>query len=410
MKYVGYKVLVLALATGVATASAQDFYAWNRVQPVSPVAGIPPQYRMAGLEAQPASIQHAGGPSLDGPNCGPPVSTPSCGYPAGTVCRRPGWFLSAEYLGWRTHRPFRPYVGLNTTGSFDPNEDTVVELEDAVFDWDPGFRVNFGHVFDSGWDVGFTYTYFSNGGSAFTDDSLARLLPLEAHPGFIASSVSLGTSPGVEEAAASLQLDYNTYDLELGRSFCICCSLVGRAFGGVRGAQIDENTNYHYDNIDSGTGLVIASDEVTHSSEMDGWGLRGGGSLNWNIGGSCHWSLYSRTALSLLLADFTNRRTEVIFDTDPLSTFQGSLVATSEFYDVVPVMEMAAGIRYERERFWVAAGYEFSTWFNMVNDVRFVDDTNQANPIAQQSETQVIVLDRGNISFDGFFLQAGFVY
>jgi len=46
----------------------------------------------------------------------------------------------------------------------------------------------------------------------------------------------------------------------------------------------------------------------------------------------------------------------------------------------------------------------------MVNDLQFAADTNPPNPIAQQTETQVLVIDRGNISFDGLFASVGFVF
>jgi|TARA_B100000809_G_scaffold65654_1_gene62300 hypothetical protein len=58
----------------------------------------------------------------------------------------------------------------------------------------------------------------------------------------------------------------------------------------------------------------------------------------------------------------------------------------------------------------MAVGYEFTSWSNMVNDLQFAEDTNPPNPIAQQTETQVLVIDRGNISFDGLFASVGFVF
>ncbi|NQT11715.1 MAG: hypothetical protein HQ582_03130 [Planctomycetes bacterium] len=404
MKYAYCGVVILAFMTSAATAALPHYFAPDRVSAVWRQGEPSLRPPVSETDMRLASVDGVGGLSSD-PWCSEPVV--GCAYPPRNSCSCPGWFVSAEYLYWRTSRSCRPYVGLNSTGGFDPNENTVVELEGADFDRDSGFRASFGRGFGSCWDVALTYSYFSNDGSAFADDSDARLLPLQAHPGWIAASVSLSTSPGVEEATAALGLDYNTYDLEMGRRFSLCDSLTGRAFAGVRGAQIDQDSVYGYFNIDSGTGAVNAYDRVTQRSEMHGWGFRTGGSLNWNVRGSCRWSLFSRTAVSLLLAETTNTRTEVIYDTDPLSALQGRLVATGECNDVVPALELAIGVRYDHDQFWLAAGYEFSTWFNMVNDIRFAEDTNPGDPSSQQPETQVIAVDRGSISFDGLFATAG---
>ena len=71
---------------------------------------------------------------------------------------------------------------------------------------------------------------------------------------------------------------------------------------------------------------------------------------------------------------------------------------------VVPQAELAIGLRYARGPFFATAGYEITHWFNMYQhfDVPGWDDIDGL--------TSPVRADRGDLSLDGLFLNAGFTF
>ena len=50
-----------------------------------------------------------------------------------------------------------------------------------------------------------------------------------------------------------------------------------------------------------------------------------------------------------------------------MGTRNGGLTTnvTDRYYQTVPVMEVAAGVNWQRDRLTLQAGYELATWFNL---------------------------------------------
>jgi len=90
----------------------------------------------------------------------------------------------------------------------------VFEGENVAFDWDTGFRVGVGHVFECDcWDVQLYYTWFRSHGSK-TIPKKDEIIFTQFFAGFLKEDLA-------ESAKIKLSLKYNMFDGQLGRNFCL---------------------------------------------------------------------------------------------------------------------------------------------------------------------------------------------
>ena len=73
------------------------------------------------------------------------------------------------------------------------------------------------------------------------------------------------------------------------------------------------------------------------------------------------------------------------------------------YQTVTPVLEMAAGMRYDLGPFFFMSGYEFANWFNLNQQAQVlgyddIDDNGSTYNLAG-----------GDVSFDGFFFRVGYI-
>lgn len=331
----------------------------------------------------------------------------ACGVPGG--CGKPGccpsaWcagmYFSGEYLNWRPRTSVRPFAVVPV----DVGQNTIdLELLDSSLDRDSGFRVEGGYITAGGWQIGFVYTRLETEGGLEVGqlgDDTFELIPQDIDLDLLDFNENL-IADGVANFAAEFQeLTYNVYDLEVGRNFRPDCkpNLIVRGFGGLRWARIDRDSLTTFSAYDVGTDIQDF-DDIFRSTRMDGWGLRMGGSVNWAVGGSgVH--VFARGAMALMLADFEISRAELAFN--DFTGFTDATVLDERVLDVVPVLEIAAGLRYTCGCFFFSAGYEFTNWFNMVNDPIITNDgpAGSGAPLRLQ-------IDRGDLSLEGFFASGG---
>src|SRR5437762_1339569 len=167
-------------------------------EPPHTVEDVPPPE----LAARPATI-------LDGPRAR--RSSPSA------------FLASAEYL------LMRPYRRPSDFAIFDPFNNLTPEgrIESVNYDLSSGFRIGLGYrAACSAWETMFTYTYLHAGGDrlVIAPDG-AVVYPTLTRPGLIDT---------VLQAAGNVNLDYNLYDLESARRFCIDDTFALRLGFGVR--------------------------------------------------------------------------------------------------------------------------------------------------------------------------------
>jgi hypothetical protein len=121
-------------------------------------------------------------------------------------------------------------------------EHTSFSAENVQFDWDPGFRVGFGHKLDEqSWDVKLYWTHFrtSQDASVSVGNSQTGAVIPEFFSGLVSSVVD--NIPLFNQGSVDWNLTYNTIDLELGRRFAVSESAWLRPSLGIKTAIIQQD-------------------------------------------------------------------------------------------------------------------------------------------------------------------------
>lgn len=372
--------------------------------------------RIDQIEAQLAAVQQQLG-TTDFDNRGSrPCGCNACragGYSCSYAVRC-GWHLEFENFVWKTRRAATPYAGSSTPlpGAGDPGlfagSQSIVDRA-TTFGEDWGFRVGLRYVAPSAWDVGAEYTYFrTNGASQFgsigddLDNVHANVLDRNLADNIVLNGVF--DDGLVDFASERIDLQYDVVDIHIGKSLGLAPGFVTRPFAGVRLAWIEQQSDVRYQNLEplvlGGPPIDLDTADIHRSVAMDAGGLRIGNESYWSPWrGSL--SLFSRVALSMLYAEFSATRIDDYFNES--LALRGINRYSSGFHSVVPVLELAAGARYDRGPFFLQGGYEFANWFNLNQQVEVIgwDDID--------AQTSVYGFDGGDLSFDGWFIRAGIV-
>lgn len=234
-----------------------------------------------------------------------------------------------------------------------------------------------GYRFPSRWDVTWNYTYFHTAGQAADASTPGRqvLIPGPADANFPVGS-----------ASATSSFNYNVHDFEIGRWVSLSDAIDVRFFGSFRWAKIESDFDVSY----SAVGGMLCNNGIAGTkSEMDAYGIRLGTEYRWWLGAT-HLSLIGRAAGSVLAGDF---RTELT-----TSDFAGDddvFIKERRDMQAVPVLDVAAGMAWQRDCWEVSAGYELAAWFNQsATPGLFYGDPNSY----------------GTILLDGLFARVGYKY
>jgi hypothetical protein len=259
-------------------------------------------------------------------------------------------FTSVEYLLMRPRRSDLDYA---IADPLRRNHAPDGDLEHLDYPTRSGLRVGAGVRLDGGWEAGFAYTFLHSA----ADGSLT------APPGgtLYASLTRPGLIDEAGIAAAHASLTYNVFDIQFARKFALDRTFSVSVLSGTRFASIDQGFSSGYDGIDAHRA------EVQTSSRFRGAGLFLGGQGDWAVGRGL--SLYGRARGALMFGDVHSRLTE---------TDNGGLTSNADvgddFRQVVPVVELAAGVAWQYRGLRVSAGYEAANWFNLVSRPVFVND------------------------------------
>jgi hypothetical protein len=349
---------VLALAVG-SEAAAQQPYSPNSLpnQPAaSPLgeAALPPPLDSSWLanQAGPASANQAPAENV--------------AVPGGMAGESNGWlsglFFDGSYLYLKPHSQAMDYAIANS-GSTDVPDGTVVSRD---WSWRSAMRVGLGYRLPGQpWSVGVYYTYLhdATSGSVAAPDG-GFLFATLTHPGTVAE---------VQTASAATSLNYNVYDVEVGRWWACSKSFAVRAFGGGRFAHIDQNFNAFYDGGDAN------QDVVARSLHFNGGGFRAGADFVQNL----FWGLsfFGRASGALVAGEFHSTLDE--------TNNAGATILThfvDRFEKVVPVADLTMGVGWQYHNLRLTAGYTYINWFGLVNVPTFVDDAHQGKLVRQTSD------------------------
>lgn len=288
----------------------------------------------------------------------------------------PGLGASFEVVYMRPSRSALDYAIIDTNTDTDPQG----SYDSIHPDYSAGLRYGLAYTFETGTDLHAQYMTLDTHDSASAEAPPGgRLWGTWTHP-------DMGST--FDSAEARYDLDYDVFDLGLGKKFTVGDDLGLRVDAGLRYARIDQNLNIAYLQ-----GATIFNVEDTNT--FTGWGPRLGLGADWQMGHG--FNLFGSAAGSLLLGDF-----DLALLTASGTTEYGRIKDTVD-NRVVPVVEMRAGIGYAYKLangmyVGAKAGYEWQNWFNMVMAQRFADD------IADQ----IVTTDTTDLSLDGFFLE-GFI-
>lgn len=293
----------------------------------------------------------------------------------------PGWFASADFLHWKPRQRGMDFAILDPDGGSISGSIESLELESQ-----PGIRVNVGRLFKSGWDVSVTYTNFHSEDSKALAASNG-VFPTVIHP--LVPWAAAGVATTVDAASARAVLDMDDFNVEAGYWFFPYNAISVRLFGGFRGATVGQNFAATYTNT-----TVPEVSQLLHNVQMDGLGIRLGGETHWYV--SDNISLFGRAAGSVLVGDF---------HTSHLNTFGPASITnvTDDYYQTVPIIEMAAGVSWQRKQLTVQAGYELATWFNMGDRLAF-NGTRSAGGLLPGNLGLTSVASN-DLGLDGFFFR-----
>ena len=293
-----------------------------------------------------------------------------------------GFYASADWLEWKARRRDMDFVIV------DPNTDARVEGEqkNVNYNRNSGARVALGYHLDSLWDCSLTYqTYGTNGRLLVNQPNGGSLWGTRLHPDSIIGD-RFSTS-----AEGSASLDYDVLDFMLSRRFTMDRSqqVDFTLFGGFRYAMIDQTLGINY--IDANN---VRSAVISDTIKLDGYGIRAGGNLQWNVFGG--FSVFGQGALSVLAA----RSNAHYVETDYGTTTYDMVNVTETYYQAVPVIETALGVAYRRGGWEVAGGYEMALWGNVGERRDFGDDVDE----------QKFSNSSSDLLLDGFFLRLAYNY
>jgi hypothetical protein len=376
-------LLVIASCFCAASALAQDQPPLAPGNPDS-LLGRRPSYaqgwmsygdRLDNLETELAIYRDGGVPlehdMLVGDETDSGDACPHCKSDCQCVC--PGAFFSADYLNWKPRRR-----GLDFAIA-DPDTDIHVEgrVESLELESKSGLRTTFGYLTASRWDVAFTYTYFhSRDERSLTAPSGSTLWAMRTHPDALDSNEA-------DSAAADATLKLHLYDLEAGRWFHPVQSSSLRLFGGIRLATIDQQWAIDY----QGGNTLFNGHHIGQNTSMEGFGLRAGGEAHWYL--RRRLSAFGRLAGSVLLGNFSSSyEEENSQDVD----------IVDEYFQTVPVTEVALGVNWHGGWLTVQAGYELAAWLNMSERVNFHGDGGFANESSLSNGSN-------DLGLDGYFIR-----
>jgi len=210
------------------------------------------------------------------------------------------------------------------------------------FDFEFGFKAGIGYHFDTkGWDLNALYTYCN-----WDDTDLAG-----GAKGVIYAPSPVSPLPieyaGYASVKSTYEIGYQTVELALSKGFFINQYTSITPFYGVKAAWINHLPNTIAQIVLLSDLDTVLGDENSHQSEkMRGLGPMGGFDFNWYF---CDgWSLYTKTAASLIFASLRSSASTIgaLADDNQTLTRREIGASTSKQY-VTTNLFMSLGLSYE---------------------------------------------------------------
>ncbi|NGX38344.1 MAG: hypothetical protein K1000chlam2_01517 [Chlamydiae bacterium] len=322
------------------------------------------------------------------------------------------------------------FIGNNNVAPFQVAPRTFKWMEES---WDPGVRVGLGFSESrDGWDLFFTWTYFhtEKRQSISVKDNFslsANNFPLEES--LISPWVTPELSPGTSNVLdffnvikAKWRLNFNVFDLELGRNYWLSPCFSMRPYIGLRGGWTKTLfTNQPILDLIVGPTEIFGIHDIPFTNHFWGAGLLGGFQPNWHFG--CGFSLFGNADLALLWGRFESKRKEtaIITITSPSTSLDEREPlgeSKSEFSQMQAIIDLGIGLRWEstyccdRYRFALDLGWEHHIWFDHNHRMQLRGQFEQDNVVGSQNGVSFVDFDEtyGNLTLAGLTVRARFEF
>jgi hypothetical protein len=276
--------------------------------------------------------------------------------------------VTADYLYWRAHEDGLAYAltGLGTVGppAIPPTEQG--EVADIDEEWNSGYRVGVNYLFPClCWDLALNYTHIDCDSSDRTDvpgtGAASSLWVVFGPP-------ATGSATLAPIATADWNLHFQTFDLEIGRSFCWGNSFIFRTFGGIETIWTKDRYDIAYLSPPDAFAQFIH-----HKQNFCGTGPRIGLNNLWNVF-KCL-GLFADGSFSLVYGHYEVTRE------DTLSIPAGTSTPVNtrySFHSLRPVFDFKVGVMAETRFFnclrtYVKVAYETLLFLNHNQFLKFYD-------------------------------------
>ncbi|HLA83302.1 MAG TPA: Lpg1974 family pore-forming outer membrane protein [Thermoguttaceae bacterium] len=251
-------------------------------------------------------------------------------------------------------------------------EGSSFSAENVPFDWNPGFRVGFGHEWnEQSWDIKLYWTYFrtSQDASVSVADTTHNAVVPEFFSGFV-GGVGL-----FSQGSLDWRLAYNTIDLEIGRRFALGESAWIRPSMGLKTAFLQQDVHLNFARPDAEEPLLSVSAEENITHDFWGIGPSFGVSGGWRLPRCARLSLVGSFAADLLFGQWNVNdeytRTDLL---PPIETYGAFTTSMTDSYLGTPVLRYYLGLEWAHQgQVAVSArvGYELQWWANQQRMLAF---------------------------------------
>lgn len=295
-----------------------------------------------------------------------------------------GPYFDLEFLWWRAVEDGIDYAWLSDAS--DPSVGANMHVQGQDFEFDPGYRIGLGYNFGyDDWDLYIVYTWLYTypktsltGTKVAGNGSVLGLFSLLPNNG---GSLQL---IGFERARnVSWQMQFNAWDLELGRHFYVGEHLALKPVTGIKGALIRQHLRANYDNADyprqGRDGPEFSNVQARGKTRWWGVGPKAGMHGQWELFSG--FSVIGNIQAALLYGEFHIRTSANAVDdrTDNTGQNRGGRFR-DDFYRLRPMAALMLGLEWGRclwdwMFFSMHVGWEGQYWQQQMEFINFKDIT-----------------------------------
>lgn len=303
----------------------------------------------------------------------------------------PSLFLKGDFLYWKAEIAGLYYAHDcqvdDTEGQDIVFESEIGNLKKIKTNWDPGLELLIGYLFPyDNWEMSLKWTYFSTKASSSFNSITPTFWGHTSHQ----------DASFANRAQAHWKLSFNVEDLEISRDSWMGDFLSIRPYVGIRGAEIKQNFQVHYEIDNSHQPTKPFTNTIKPKSNFLGFGAKGGLDLQFLFNSFS--GIYTNGSVSLLYGRFNSH---LIVDQLLIEYDNNSQIANSKdkFYQSIYTAQLGLGLKFGKNfnrnnRIEFRIGWEQNIWFGINKMQHYVHKLIEGKMI-QQSE---------NLSLQGLVL------